>query len=193
MHCIALHEDLLHTLQLIIHMYVQEGTNPIGVSHRYRTTDNNTIDFACSINLRSVQNPSNSRHAFRPRSNGSSPSQAECIYSVSASLRSQSFTWTNSKLTFFDQEPCRPSASTSSLGRNDTSFKFLTFYWSNTPPSSSACVSHPFLNLNPHIINPPEEDPSVFKEFFDWLHSSKPQVDFKGTEAISDLAIFAHK
>ena len=51
-----------------------------------------------------------------------------------------------------------------------------------------------FLDSNPLIINLPEEHPSVFKDFFDWLHSSKPQVDFsKGTEAIFDLAIFAQK
>ena len=51
-----------------------------------------------------------------------------------------------------------------------------------------------FLDSNQPIIKLPEENPSVFKDFFDWLHSSKPQLDFsKGTEAIFDLAIFAQK
>ena len=54
--------------------------------------------------------------------------------------------------------------------------------------------SAPFLESAQRVIKLPEEDPDVFDNFFDWIHSSKPQVDFsKGNEAIFDFAIFAEK
>lgn len=54
--------------------------------------------------------------------------------------------------------------------------------------------SAPFREAKQRLIKLPEDDPSVFADFFDWMHSSKPQVDFsKGTEAIYALAIFAEK
>lgn len=54
--------------------------------------------------------------------------------------------------------------------------------------------SAPFLESTQRVIKLPEEDPEVFDNFFDWMHSSKPQVDLsKGTDAIFDLAIFAEK
>lgn len=54
--------------------------------------------------------------------------------------------------------------------------------------------SAPFLESTQRVINLPEEEPEVFDNFFDWIHSAKPQVDFsKGTEAVFNLAIFAEK
>lgn len=51
-----------------------------------------------------------------------------------------------------------------------------------------------FLESTQRIIKLPEEDPHVFDDFYDWMHSSKPHVDFsKGAEAMFDLAIFAEK
>lgn len=54
--------------------------------------------------------------------------------------------------------------------------------------------SAPFLESTERVIKLPEEDPHVFDDFYDWMHSSKPHVDFnKGAEAVFDLAIFAEK
>lgn len=42
--------------------------------------------------------------------------------------------------------------------------------------------------------NLPTDSALVFKDFFSWIHSSKPEVDFnKGMDAIFNLAIFAEK
>lgn len=58
---------------------------------------------------------------------------------------------------------------------------------------SSMC-SAPFLESAQRIIKLPEEDPSVFEDFYDWMYSSKPHVDLKmGARAVFDLAIFAEK
>ena len=54
--------------------------------------------------------------------------------------------------------------------------------------------SAPFREAKQRLIKLPEDDPTVFEGFFDWMHSSKPQVDFsKGTKPIFSLAIFAEK
>lgn len=54
--------------------------------------------------------------------------------------------------------------------------------------------SAPFLESSQRVIKLPEEDPHVFDDFYDWMHSSEPHVDFsKGAEATFDLAIFAEK
>lgn len=61
-------------------------------------------------------------------------------------------------------------------------------------PVFERMCSAPFLESTQRVIELPEEDPVVFDDFFDWMHSSKPQVDFsKGPGAIFDLAIFAEK
>lgn len=61
-------------------------------------------------------------------------------------------------------------------------------------PVFERMCSAPFLESTQRVINLPEEEPDVFDNFFDWIHSSKPQVDFsKGTEAVFNLAIFAEK
>ncbi|MCJ1347566.1 hypothetical protein MMC31_005791 [Peltigera leucophlebia] len=62
-------------------------------------------------------------------------------------------------------------------------------------PVFERMCSAPFLESTERVIKLPEEDPVDFENFFDWMHSSKPQVDFssKGTEAIFGLAIFAEK
>lgn len=54
--------------------------------------------------------------------------------------------------------------------------------------------SGPFRESNERLIRLPEERPSVFKDFFLWIHSLKPELDFsKGTESVFALAIFAEK
>lgn len=54
--------------------------------------------------------------------------------------------------------------------------------------------SAPFIEARQRLIKLPEDDPSVFEDFFDWMHSSNPQVYFtKGAEALFALAIFAEK
>ena len=54
--------------------------------------------------------------------------------------------------------------------------------------------SAPFIESNQRLIKLPEEDSSVSEDFFEWMHSSRPQASARnGTKATFDLAIFAEK
>lgn len=54
--------------------------------------------------------------------------------------------------------------------------------------------SAPSLESTQRVIKLPEENPHVFDDFYDRMHSSKPHFDLRmGAEAIFDLAIFAEK
>ncbi len=80
------------------------------------------------------------------------------------------------------------------VGSEKRSFKVPEGRLTMHSPVFERMCSAPFREAKQRLIKLPEDDPSVFADFFDWMHSSKPQVDFsKGTEAIYALAIFAEK
>lgn len=61
-------------------------------------------------------------------------------------------------------------------------------------PVFERMCSGPFLESTQRVIKLPEESPPLFEDFFLWMHSLKPQVDFSmGTKVIFELAIFAEK
>lgn len=61
-------------------------------------------------------------------------------------------------------------------------------------PVFKRMCSAPFIESNQRRINLPEEDSSLFEDFFEWMHSSRPRASLRnGTKAIFDLAIFAEK
>lgn len=63
----------------------------------------------------------------------------------------------------------------------------------HSPVFTRMCAP-PFLESTTRVIKLPEEDPRIFDDFFDWMYSSTPHVDFKmGAQAVFDLAIFSEK
>lgn len=80
------------------------------------------------------------------------------------------------------------------VGPEKRSFKVPEGRLKMHSPVFERMCSAPFLEAKQRLIKLPEDDPSVFEDFFAWLHLSKPEIDSsKGTEAIFALAIFAEK
>lgn len=80
------------------------------------------------------------------------------------------------------------------VGPNKSTYKVPEGLLTMQSPVFERMCSAPFLESTQRVINLPEEEPAVFDNFFDWIHSAKPQVGFeKGVEAVFHLAIFAEK